>query len=370
MEVNQSIPVYEAKISESLKVYLENNFNKNQSTFKIDKKEDKFWKQNIQICSDEKNNAFDLLKNCFPQLNFPIENEVDKSQEYRNATLKGMFANQNTSLLDSTNLSVEYFNGFSGAVPIITIQSENEFVKLIQSLCYKNSPVELPRSMGASFINGINNWKKIHDLKGKWLQANPFGDWNKEFSSNILSNSSLFKEKIIVLSTKPYSNISASTFEISESLWKDYSHSIRKNHELTHYYTLQKYGSAKNNLHDELIADYVGIITTIGSYNKNWMLTFMGLEDYPKYRNGARLENYLSSTTQLNSEEFKTLLKIVKEAIQNICVFNDTIGKLKTEADLCRRIDTLCETDLWKIASKDGASFLIEKYKNKNHLSY
>ena len=45
----------------------------------------------------------------------------------------------------------------------------------------------------------------------------------------------------------------------------------------------------RNNLHDELIADYAGITAAIGHYRAAWFLRFLGLEDYPTYRPGGRL---------------------------------------------------------------------------------
>lgn len=43
---------------------------------------------------------------------------------------------------------------------------------------------------------------------------------------------------------------------------------------------------------DELIADYAGIVAAWGRYRADWFLRFVGLEDYPRYREGGRLQNY------------------------------------------------------------------------------
>ena len=66
-------------------------------------------------------------------------------------------------------------------------------------------------------------------------------------------------------------------------------------HECAHYLTKRVTGSMSNNLLDELLADYVGIVAAAGTYRGDWALEFLGLEDYPAYRNGARLQNYRGS---------------------------------------------------------------------------
>lgn len=151
---------------------------------------------------------------------------------------------------------------------------------------------------------------------------------------------------------------------LDENLWLSYSISIREEHECTHLYTLKKFGVASNNLHDELIADYIGIVKTIGTYNKSWMLMFMGLENYPKYRQGARLENY-TSANKLSKEDFKQLVTIIKMAIENISIFHESLGNLQLNRDQMCRIDALCDTSLEELSSTNGASLLIDNYIKK-----
>jgi len=48
----------------------------------------------------------------------------------------------------------------------------------------------------------------------------------------------------------------------------------------------------RNNLLDEVIADYFGITAACGRFRADWLLRFFGLESYPRYRAGGRLEHY------------------------------------------------------------------------------
>lgn len=311
-------------------------------------------------------NAFSILKMCYPQLNFPIEEGINKTEDYVDTVLKGKNATvkrkSTLNLIDPEGIEINIFESIAGKIPVIKVPNNQDFKQIVQSLLYKNNPISIPNSMGAILINGINNWDRLHSLKQDWLANNLLENWNEEFAKNVLPNSGLFKDRIIILSTKPYSNVSASSLAISESEWKLYSYSIRLEHECTHLFTLKKYGSASNNLHDELIADYVGITKTIGYYNMDWMLAFMGLENYPIYRKGARLENYLGSS-DLSFENFEKLTSIIKNAIKNIAGFDDELGKINSANDQIARIDALCKVSVLKIASENGKHLLLNKYK-------
>ncbi|OWU91576.1 hypothetical protein DBB36_07065 [Flavobacterium sp. WLB] len=359
-------------LSDKLKAYLFNKFPLNDdcsvSTF-TEGPEIQFWEDFLMDFSNGKD-IFNALKECYPSLNFLIDKEIDKAELYNNMLLKGttndIKLTSYIKLEDTKNISLELHQSIAGKIPILTIPNKEDFVKILQSIIHKNNPLPIPASMGAVLLNGLNNSKRFNIIKKNWLQNNPFGDWNTEFTNNIMPNKSLYKDKLIILSTKPYSNVPASQLGLEEDLWISYSISIRKEHELTHLYTLKKYGQATNNLHDELIADYIGIIKTIWNYNKVWMLTFMGLENYPHYREGARLENYVKES-KLSPEDFKQLITIIKNAIENIAIFDKTAGKVKSTKDQMCRIDSLCEISLTDLASANGAELLIDIYYENFH---
>ncbi|PJJ08095.1 hypothetical protein CLU83_1332 [Flavobacterium sp. 1] len=372
--VNQSSPLKKEEhlinidLSEELKTYLSNNF-KSKKTIPPFENEIgiKYWEDFAKKITADKL-LFNELKKCYLQLNFPIEIGIEKTEFYKNIVLRGKTENINLpfslKLSDPKNIAFKIHKSIAGKIPIVTVPNKEDFTTIIQSLLYKNNPKHVPQSMGAVLINGINNWERLMILKNDWLTTNTSENWVKEFSCNVLPNKSLYKDKLIILSTKPYSNVAAKQLGLNKSLWLSYSISIREEHECTHLYTLKKFGVASNNLHDELIADYIGIVKTIGHYNKSWMLIFMGLEEYPKYRQGARLENYLLDN-KLSQGDFKQLIKIIKNAIENISIFDKTRGKLQSNLDQMCRIDALCETSLEELSSANGASLLIDNYNKR-----
>ncbi len=218
--------------------------------------------------------------------------------------------------------------------------------------------------MGALFINGISNWDRIHKLKANYMKENPLGNWNRAFKNDILPNPDLYKDKIIILSKKGYSGIKNEPLGISKKAWKKSSLIIRREHECAHLFTLQYYGCMANNIHDEIIADYAGITKVLGQFNKNWFLHFMGLENYPNYRTGGRLENY-QVPVPLSKEAFNGLTVMVKKISDTISGFDKMLGKIKTSTDHLYRVKSICEVDMITMASSNGLDELIEKYNSK-----
>lgn len=357
----------ELQMISELESYFQNKFSSNTiQTIQEDSELCiKFWKDYLR---SKELNAFQILKDFYPRLYFPIQTGINKTEQYIDAVLKGKNSYENIEkpllLNNLEGIKLNIHDSIAGKIPVVSINNDKDFVNFVQVILHKNNPVEVPQSMGAFLAKGINNWARIHALKQQWIQNNPFGNWNTEFSKNILPNPDLYKDKIIVLSSKPYSNISSEKLNLSEEEWKTYSYAIRLEHECTHLYTLKRYGHASNNLHDELIADYIGISKTFGSYNKEWMLLFMGLEDYPNYRQGARLQNYLGDI-KLSKKHFQKLTNIMLNAIDNIAFFDKELGNINSDGDQIHRIEALCETDFLTIGSKNGFNMLMKKYDEK-----
>ncbi len=329
---------------------------------------------NTYKTESEKIGVFEMLKSKFKQFRFPIQKNISLQQDYRNATLKGASTNKipmatGLVLNEPKSLKLEVYQSIAGKVPVLIVPNNDDFNTIIQALSYKNEPVKIPHSMGAALINGINNWDRIDTLKKEWQQANPFENWNIYFKKHIIPNTSLYKDKLIILSTKPYSGVSANSLNISSKDWKKYSLTIRLEHECTHLFTLKHYGHMANNMHDELIADYMGIHKVLGKFNSNWFFNFIGLENFPEYRFGARLENYLGNPP-LSKEAFNILKIIIKNATDNIANFDKYLGKTQSSEDQIRSLESICSLGLIEIAAdKEGQRLLSSYQKNMPTIS-
>lgn len=273
--------------------------------------------------------VFAVLKQKLVQLQFPIQEGISKTEVYQNVTRKGMSTDgmveaSGLVLQQPQKLQLILHQSLAGIIPVLLTKSREDFISLVQALTMRNEPQPVPPSMGACIVRGFNNWDRIHQYRQKWEAAN-FGNccennWKIEFQK-IIPQKTLYQDKFIILSNSVYSNISAKNIGIAESQWQQLSIKIRLEHECTHYFTHRLFNSMRNNIFDELIADYRGIVAASGNYHADWFLQFLGLESFPKYREGGRLQNYRGQPP-LSDRAFAILQALVKAAAENLQQFH------------------------------------------------
>lgn len=61
----------------------------------------------------------------------------------------------------------------------------------------------------------------------------------------------------------------------------------------------------------------MGIVAATGKYKAEWFLCFMGLENYPAFRPGGRLTNYLQNYN-LSKKAFNDLTTYIENAAENV----------------------------------------------------
>ena len=138
-------------------------------------------------------------------------------------------------------LKLEIYDSVAGKIPIIYVRDTEDFEQLVTNIAYKGIRPENISTTGASFISGKTT-------------------------------------RFIILSAKPYSNVPASELGLPDKAeWEEKSLILRRGHECTHYFTKQTYGITNNILHDEIMADFIGIYEAFGFYKAEWFLRFMGI---------------------------------------------------------------------------------------------
>lgn len=269
--------------------------------------------------------VFNTLKEKLVQLSFPVLEGISQEDNYRAATLRGLSA---AAMPEASGLVLEcpgdldlYLHPTpAGRIPVLVAGHRPDFVCLVQALSRRNEPERIPSSMGACMVRGFNNWDRIRDYRERWEQDNPgrcsVDHWLEEFKS-IVPRRELYQDTFIILSRQEYSGVPSEEMGLSPVDWRRLSLLIRRDHEATHYFTLRVFGSARNHAFDELIADCMGIVSAAGTYCSDWFLRFVGLENYPHYRLGGRLENYLGKPP-LSEGAFRILQTLVHSASENI----------------------------------------------------
>ncbi|MBE9035727.1 DUF7005 family protein [aff. Roholtiella sp. LEGE 12411] len=269
--------------------------------------------------------AFEVLKQRLVQFRFPILEGISQTQAYqaatrRGVTVDGMIEATGLILQQPEKLQLILHQSLAGTIPVLLTGNREDFVFLVQALTMRNEPQLVPDSMGACIVSGFNNWDRVHQYRQLWADENPTNSsdssWLAEFR-RLIPQKQLYQDKFIILSDGFYSNSSANEMGLDESQWQQLSVTIRLEHECTHYFTRRLFDSMQNNIFDELIADYRGIVAAIGYYRADWFLRFLGLESFPNYREGGRLQNYRGQPP-LSDGAFGVLQALVKVASENL----------------------------------------------------
>jgi hypothetical protein len=274
--------------------------------------------------------AFEALRRRFVQLRFPVRAGMSAEEAYRSATRRGRFADADAFapglvLRRPSGLELSVCPTMAGRIPVLVVEERADFVSLVQAFTDRNEPVPVPDSMGACIVTGLNNWNRIASYRRSWEQSQsrtaPAAeeDWNREFRQ-LLARKELYQDRFIILSRGPYSATPAIEVGLGEDEWRGRSLIIRREHEFTHYFTWRVFGAMRNNALDELIADMVGIVRAFGCYRKEIALRFLGLEGFPRYREGGRLESYRGSPP-LCDEAFAALGCLAVRAADNLASF-------------------------------------------------
>lgn len=198
------------------------------------------------------------------------------------------------NFIESENIFIEIYNSFAGRIPVIIFENTQDFEGFITKLF--NRPENISQ-MGALFISGHT-------------------------------------QRFLALSKKFYSNVDPAYIGLSPEEWREKSITIRREHEITHYYTKKFYNSATNNLHDELIADFTGIYAAFHEYSARLFCHFMGID-------GSHKGRFSLYTEGLSDRTINELAKIAVKCAAFIENWSNTqeFKRLNTQ----ERINFLCE---------------------------
>ena len=314
-----------------------------------------FWREVAEEAQDR--GAFAVLRERLPQLRFPIRKGISETEPYKAAVRRGVPA---ATFPEATGLEVGrpeavevvIHPSLAGRIPLLIARGREEFVALLRALTKKNEPEPVPDAQGALMISGYNNWCRIGELRSRWEAQDPAGretaTWAEEFQ-RIQARRELYQDRFILLSDGPYSAVPASELGLGEVEWRAMSLVIRREHECAHYFTRRLFGSMRNNVLDELIADYAGLVAATGRFQAAWFLRFVGLEDFPRYRPGGRLDLYRGKPP-LSEGAFRVLHTLIKRAAE-------TLERFPPE-EMAVMIPALASLRLEELAGDDGEAAL------------
>jgi hypothetical protein len=247
-----------------------------------------------------------------------IFREIAERADTVQSALDALLANKSVQLSAPALARLSIHRSFAGNIPVIFTESVADFEKLVCALAYRGVFSGHIKNMGASFLHGKT-------------------------------------KAFVILSNKPYSNVPAADLGLDEETWANYSVVIRREHECLHYYTRKFYGAARNHLHDELIADFVGIVSAIGAYKAGWFLKFLGIDQAEmtarpsEYAGKTAKKRFDIYTEGLSADAARVMQDIAAAAAHSLEKYGEPGGSLPAT------IDFLCSHDLLELA--DGGVF-------------
>ncbi len=258
------------------------------------------------------------LSSKLPQLRFEISDMQSQNPAYLAATKRGdlsMAPNPGDGLkLEAPEaFGLTLYQTPAGRIPILEPATRSDFEALLRAFLYRCEPVAVPRSMGAAMVSGFNNWDRIARLKADWLaDGNAELGWTEHFKTEIVPNKPLYQDRFIILSNGTYSNVTSDDLPGGREKVLELSRIIRLEHECAHYFTRRVCGQMRNDLYDELLADYAGLVAATGQFDAALFLTMIGLTSDRALQPQARARIYLDQN--LTSAAERGMLRLLAHA--------------------------------------------------------
>jgi hypothetical protein len=234
-------------------------------------------------------------------------------------------------------------------VPCIYAGCREDFAFLVRALSCRNEPAPVPDSMGACVVVGYNNWDRIEQMRRKFAAGNAADGWPAQLKRLVAAR--VAADSFLILNGGPYSGVPPAATGHAAEEWSRISFKLRQHHEAAHYFTRRVLGSARNHPCDESIADFYAITRVFPSFNGLLFLRFFGLEDFPRYREGGRLQNYRGAPP-LSDGAFSALQQVMFLVAENFEDIDRGCGReLRDSGSEAAVLLTFCQFTIEEMAA-------------------
>lgn len=314
----------------------------------------------INCCMEAKRlGAVVALRNMLFELNFPIAEGISATREYRQTGpacgVEGLEPWKKHALGEPTweapdRIKIFLHDTGCGLIPVIRAGVHADFATIVRAIMHSNEPVPVASSMGSSFIRGYQNKKRYLRIR----EALAMGVISPESR-----DPQLWKDQFILLSSGDYSGVPASSMGLESAAWLELSTRLRLHHESCHYIIRRLYPRLRFGLQDELIADFAGLMEVRGNFRAAEFLLFMGLEKFPAYRSGGRLENY-PRELEGGKEMAQAMGRLLVDASEHLESFFATWDPTRFQQEKLRVLAILTWLPLEILASPQSGQVLGE----------
>ncbi|MEO5819322.1 MAG: hypothetical protein ABIT71_02355 [Vicinamibacteraceae bacterium] len=311
--------------------------------------------------------VFAALAAVFPQLRFPIEDGISQEPAYGAATRRGKLEEADAFspglLLERPeSVILTFSDGVAGLLPLLIAGTRADFESLVRAFTERNEPRDVPPSMGACFVKGLNNWDRVTRYRREWEAANgTAGDddaWREELG-RFAAQKSRYQDRFVILSRGPYSGVAGSEVRVTETEWLERSLIVRAEHESTHDLTWRLFGIVRSHATDEIVADFVGLVRAFGVYPDGIARVLLGVDRLPAFRPGGRLANY-RGTPALDDADFAAVCSLAADATRQLAIVAARhSGQLVDPTFLARLVYALSVANLTELAD-DGLADAVD----------
>src|SRR5690606_23307010 len=186
--------------------------------------------------------------------------------------------------------------------------------------------------------------------------------WGDEYRRFVAERHN-YQDRIVLLSQGDYAGVEAGRLGIDPDSWRARSLVLRRVHECTHYLTARALGSMRNNLLDELAADYAGIVAAFGRYDADIAKIVLGV-DQPQPAADARLRLYLGDPP-LDESLLPALAALARSAIEALARFDAGFAPATRPFRVQRTVLGLLDTPLRSLAGPAGGAGLRRRFRRR-----
>ncbi len=266
--------------------------------------------------------AWTVVREKLVHLAFPVRAGTSQDPAWRASVLQGAAPPPTApglTLEGPDTFELRLVDTPGGPLPALIAGTRGDFERLVQALAHRGEPVFVPPAMGTCLVTGVLNWDRIRAHEARWLATPPperdRPRWDEEFRY-LKEHKELTQDTLILVSHGPYSGVAAPA-GVAEAAWLDRSLALRLAHEGVHYFTLRAFGRLGHTVLEELVADWAACHAAWGRYDPALARQFLGLEAFPRYRHGGRLENYWPLDSR-NADSFAVLCHLAWHAVARL----------------------------------------------------
>lgn len=266
--------------------------------------------------------VFPVIRKAVPHLNFPIDDKLADTTEYKDAVLyanisPGRQASVGIGLKAPEKLQLAIIPTDAGSLPMVYIPEREDFEAVIKALNFSNTNIEIVPKITSYLVRDFRNSDRISILRDRYNKKKALMNlnttWRDEYAK-ILLNKELYLDTFIAVYGGNASAIPAEDVGLSEDEWKAKSIVIGREKEAMRYYMKRIFQVEKPHPYVELIAYFAAIDTAFSSFQADKLLKLM----LPGPDSQAPVCGMAVQEKKFTPETCEILKKLIEKAAHNL----------------------------------------------------